>query len=127
MLSPIEASCKECGRKRVLNQVISIKHYQEGGPIYCESCSWQFHLKAENAHYSNLYRCINPQCLAQNSVFHITDSDEDFVVLACQWCVQEFRVSIPYDDDPYPLDDAPTPEQEQQMIDDYHYHKYGEC
>ena len=90
---------------------------------YDKRC-WRCENKAESAYYSTLYRCINSNCIAIGSKLKVTDGDEDSLELCCQWCKQKFTIDISIEEPDW---DTPTAKDDQDMINEYHLRKYGEC
>jgi hypothetical protein len=88
-------------------------------------CCWTCEAKAESQRYSQLYRCVNKDCIIFESRLQVIDGDEDYVELCCRWCGESFRINIDHGD-PYADDNDPTPEDDQAMIDAHHRERYGE-
>jgi hypothetical protein len=105
-----EKKCIKCNN--------ALDPFYEGRCWYCEN-------RAQSFYYSCMYRCANHKCLSLNSALEVVDGDEDYVILQCRWCGTEFRIDGIMPDDPNDYD-APTAEDDQKMIDEYHLRRFGE-
>lgn len=109
----LKGKCADCGKEMIIYPYsmpeMMYQRYKEAiaanQPLHCSQCWSIIEMEAENRKYSKEYRCPNPHCIGETSRLEVTDGDEDYVVLRCQWCGESFRKHLDVTNDDYPEPD----------------------